>query len=96
MILHSVIFRLKHPAGSAAELDFLSAARKLISIPGVLDFQCLRQISPKNPFHYGLSMKFADQTTYDQYNIHPEHTLFVETFWIKDVEDFLEIDFENL
>jgi heme-degrading monooxygenase HmoA len=96
MIQHSVIFRLKHAKDSAAESNFLAAARKLESIPGVQNFECLKQISAKNPFDYGLAMKFTDQATYDLYSKHPEHVRFIEDFWLKDVEDFLEIDYVTL
>lgn len=96
MIQHSVIFRLKHPAHSPEETAFLAAADNLRSLPGVQEFQSLRQISPKNPFHFGLSMKFADQQAYAAYNEHPDHARFVETFWARDVDDFLEIDFEPI
>jgi len=39
-------------------------------------------------------MEFASQQAYDQYNNHPDHVAFVQNRWIKEVEDFLEIDFE--
>jgi hypothetical protein len=32
MIRHTVAFKLKHPAGSAAERDFLETARRLAAI----------------------------------------------------------------
>jgi heme-degrading monooxygenase HmoA len=96
MIQHSVIFKLKHDKGTDEERSFLQAARQLQSIPGVQDFECLRQISTKNPFDYGLAMKFVDQQTYDTYSNHPDHTRFIEEFWLKDVADFLEIDYTIL
>jgi hypothetical protein len=42
MIRHTVVFRLKHPEGSAEEADFLSAADILACIPGVEAFEKLR------------------------------------------------------
>ena len=38
MIRHTVVFRLKHPAGSAAEADFMRAIDGLQTIPGVEKF----------------------------------------------------------
>ncbi len=38
-IRHSVIFKLKHPKGSAEERDFFNAAKKLAAIPGVEKFE---------------------------------------------------------
>ena len=93
MIVHSVFFKLKHPAGSAEEKAFLAEAAKLSSIPGVENFQVLKETSPKNNFDFGLSMEFKDQTAYDGYNNHPEHVAFVQNIWIPEVEDFQEIDY---
>lgn len=93
-IRHSVIFKLKHPKGSLEERDFFNAAKKLAAIPGVEKFECLKQVSEKNKFEFGISMEFASQQLYDQYSNHPEHTAFVQQWWMKEVEDFVEIDFE--
>jgi hypothetical protein len=93
---HSVFFKLKHHKGSQSEQAFLAAAKKLAAIPGVEKFECLKQISKKNKFEFGLSMEFANQQLYDAYNNHPEHIAFIQNHWLKEVEDFLEIDYEIL
>lgn len=93
MILHTVVFRLKHPAGSEAELHFLRAAKKLAELPDVSDFHVYRQVGKKNDFAFGLSMTFARQEHYDAYNEHPAHVHFVKELWLKQVEDFMEIDY---
>jgi heme-degrading monooxygenase HmoA len=93
VIRHTVAFKLRHPTGSALERDFLSAAQALAAIPGVNRFECLRQISTKNSFDFGLSMEFATQSDYDAYNVHPHHIAFVENRWKPEVADFLEIDY---
>lgn len=92
-IRHTVAFALAHPAGSEEERDFLAAAALLEEIPGVEAFEVLREVSPKNGFRFGLSMEFADQAAYDGYNEHPEHVRFVETRWVPEVRDFLEVDY---
>jgi hypothetical protein len=92
MIVHSVFFKLSHPAASEAETDFLSKAAELSGIPGVENFQVLREVSPKNSFDFGLSMAFEDQGAYDSYNNHPDHVRFVQEVWLKEVADFQEID----
>ena len=94
MIRHTVIFKLKHAAGSQAELDFLRSARKLIDIPVVKNFECLRQISEKNIYDFAFSMEFSSLEDYQVYNNHADHTDFVQTRWIPEVTDFMEIDFE--
>jgi quinol monooxygenase YgiN len=94
MIRHTVVFKLKHPKDSPVEKEFLNAIRKLSSIPGVQKFELMRQISKKNNYDYGLSMEFESIKAYEAYNQHADHIAFVQTFWIKEVEDFLEIDYE--
>jgi quinol monooxygenase YgiN len=96
MIRHTVVFRLKHEPGSAAEADFLEAANILSAIPGVAKFERLRQISPKNPYHFGFSFEFADQAAYSAYNDHPDHISFVKNRWIPEVAEFMEIDYVPL
>jgi stress responsive alpha/beta barrel protein len=95
-IRHTVSFRLRHPAGSDAERDFLEAAGRLGEIPGVEAFDILAEVSPKNEFQFGISMEFADADAYEAYNLHPEHVRFVEKRWMTEVEEFLEIDFAAL
>jgi hypothetical protein len=96
MIRHTVVFKLKHQSGSAAEADFLAAARLLADIPGVDNFESLRQVSKKNGFTFGLSMEFADDAAYQGYNVHPDHVRFVQERWMVEVDNFLEIDYEPL
>jgi hypothetical protein len=92
-IRHTVVFTLKHPKGSAEEQDFFKALMKLAAIPGVENFECMKQISRKNDFEYGLSMEFANQQAYDKYNNNPEHVAFVQKRWLSEVENFMELDF---
>lgn len=96
MVRHSVIFTLKHPADSPEGKAFFIAANKLANIPAVQKFEILKQTSKKNIFEYGISMEFASNELYDQYSNHPDHVKFVQEHWLKEVEDFLEIDFEPL
>ena len=96
MIIHTVVFRLNHPPGSAQTADFLKAAGILKAIPGVENFEKLRQVSSKNDFDFGFSMTFKSQKEYDYYNNHPDHVNFVQNRWIPEVAKFLEIDYEKL
>jgi hypothetical protein len=95
-IRHTVSFTLRHPPGSTEERDFLAAAQRLAEIPGVGEFELLAEVSPKNEFRFGISMEFRDQAAYDGYNAHPAHIEFVEERWLKEVSDFLEIDYAPL
>jgi hypothetical protein len=97
MIRHTVIFTLKHAHGSLQEKGFLRDARiALEKIPGVQKFEQLRQTSPKNDYRFGFSMEFADRGAYDAYDRHPRHVAFVQDRWNREVEKFLEIDYELL
>jgi hypothetical protein len=93
MIRHTVVFRLKHPRGSAEEAAFLQEATRLANIPGVQKFERLRQVGKKNDYTFGFSMEFADQAAYDGYDRHPDHVAFVRDRWASEVETFLEIDY---
>ena len=85
MIRHTVVFKLQHPAGSQPELDFLRSAQRLLEIPTVKNFECLRQISEKNGYYFCLSMEFESSDDYVE---------FVQARWIPEVADFMEIDYE--
>ena len=97
MIRHTVIFTLKHAAGSLQEKMFLRDARTALEeIPGVEKFEQLKQVSKKNDYAFGFSMEFADQAAYEGYNEHPKHVAFVKDRWEREVQKFLEIDYEPL
>ena len=96
MIRHTVVFNLKHAAGSAEEAAFLRDAKVLAGIPGVEMFEQLRQVSPKNDYAFGFSMEFTDQAAYSGYDDHPVHVAFVRDRWLPEVEKFLEIDYVPL
>ncbi len=60
----------------------------------VKNFEALRQTSLKNNYDFGLSMEFASEEDYQTYNEHLLHVQFVETRWIPEVADFIEIDYK--
>src|SRR5690606_8508935 len=96
MIRHTVVFTLKHAVGSLKEKAFFRDARVLGEIPGVRNFEQLRQISPKNTYEFAFSMEFEDRAAYDGYNAHPKHVAFVRDHWNHEVESFAEFDYEPL
>jgi hypothetical protein len=96
MIRHTVVFRLKHAMGSSAEAGFLKSAEILADIPGVEQFEQLRQVSRKNDYAFGFSMEFKDQAAYAAYNDHRDHVAFVRDRWVPEVEAFMEIDYVPL
>ncbi|MFN2628555.1 MAG: Dabb family protein [Gaiellaceae bacterium] len=90
---HTVAFRLKE---TVDEAGFLDAARRLAAIPGVEEFELLRETSAKNEYRFGISMEFPDQAAYAAYNEHPDHVRFLRERWLLEVDDFLEIDYVRL
>jgi hypothetical protein len=95
-IRHTVTFALVHEPDSPEAADFLAAQQALGSIPGVEAYELLREVSPKNDFHFGASMEFAGPDAYQAYNGHPDHVAFVRDRWQTEVTDFLEIDYQPL
>ena len=97
MIQHTVVFRLTHDEGSAAEADFLDGARHtLTAIPGVENFVVNRQVSSKSGLRHQFSMEFADEAAYAAYDAHPDHVRFVAERWMPEVAEFQEYDFVAL
>lgn len=92
-IRHTVAFTLVHREGSASERDFLEAAERLATIPGVEAFELLAEVSPKNGYRFGISMEFAGRPAYERYNEHPDHVRFVQERWLSEVSEFLELDY---
>ena len=96
-ITHSVFFRLKHGTGSGEEKEFFRKSLDiLVPIPGVKDFQVLKQTSTKADFDFGFSMVFENEEAYQAYNNHPDHVRYVEQIWLKEVDSFQEIDHQPL
>ncbi|MEM7275702.1 MAG: Dabb family protein [Actinomycetota bacterium] len=91
-IQHTVAFRLR----DAVDLDrFLDRCRGLATIPGVADFEVLVQVGAKSSFTHALSMWFADDRAYADYDAHPDHRAFVEDVWLPNVAEFLELDYRR-
>lgn len=95
MLRHSVILKLKSDISTEEKQAFFEAVDALATLPNVQKFEVLKQISPKNKFEYGISMEFDSQEEYDTYSNHPQHVAFIENWWIPNVEDFLEIDYQR-
>src|SRR6476659_5033560 len=92
-VRHTVAFTLVHEEGSPEERDFLQAAEHLANIPGVEAFELLAEVSPKNGYRFGILMEFADRAAYARYDEHPDHVRFVQERWLREVSEFLELDY---
>lgn len=96
MVKHSVVFTFKQGVDKNNQQTFLEASARLSQIPGVKNLEVLKQTSSKNDYDYGILMEFDDNETYQSYNNHPQHQQFIEQYWLKYVDRFMEIDFEAL
>lgn len=93
-IQHTVVFRLIHAPGSAAEQKFFADARTALGgIPGVADFEIARQVSAKSDLTHRFSMAFVDESAYRTYDEHPVHVAFVAERWTREVAQFQEYDY---
>jgi hypothetical protein len=94
-IKHMVIFCLKYDKDSIETDNFLIKSKNILSsIEGVENFEVVKQFNPKNDYDFGFYMEFKDKKTYQSYNENPAHINYVKYTWLKEVERFLEIDFE--
>ena len=91
-IAHAVYFKLKISPTSTEAAAFFQAAKELAAIEGVRDLKILKQISAQNNFDFGISMHFDSTQDYNAYNDNLQHLAFVNDYWMKYVEDFIEID----
>ena len=95
-VLHTVIFDLKHPAGSPDAERFLTDGYAILTkIPGVQNFQIFNQCSPKNDYQYCFSMRFKNQQDFEAYSANPNHVKFVTERWDAEVSRFQESDFQT-
>jgi Stress responsive A/B Barrel Domain len=91
-IRHAGLLKFKDNVTAEEKHAFFIALKNLEQIVGVEKMEIFKQISSKNKFQYAFSMEFAHEDTYQAYNIHPKHNDFVQNYWLKYVEDFMEID----
>ncbi len=96
MIRHTGIFNFKAEVSEEEKKVFFSALKNLESIAGVMNMEIAKQTSAKNKFDYAFSMQFLNVDDYAAYSIHTQHDAFVQIYWLKYVEDFMEIDTEPL
>jgi heme-degrading monooxygenase HmoA len=97
MIRHTVVFNLKHATGSLQEKAFLRDAKAALEeIPGVENFEVLRQTNGAADYRFALTMEFADQSAHEGYDKHPRRAKFLTDRWEREVSRFLEVDYEPL
>lgn len=83
-------FRLKHETGSEAETEFLREYSALGSVPGVENFELMREITPKewSTCEWVVMWEFADLAAHTAFHEHPAHHKFVAEYWNTGVAEF--------
>ena len=93
---HGAVFTFKDNVSEQEKKALFIALKDLENIRGVKNLAISKQISPKNKFEYAFSMDFDNMEIYTDYVNHPTHNAFVQKYWIKLIEDFMEIDTEKM
>ncbi len=96
-IKHAFAVRPKAGAESDEIQDFLGRTAEILpSIPGVENFAIYRQINPDTGFDYLVSMEFACEKAYREYNRHPLHENYVADVWMKIAGEIMVFDLEEI
>ena len=92
-IKHIFAVKPKNDAECDKVQHFLkTTAEVLPSIPGVENFVIYKQTNPENGFNYLVSMEFACEEAYRNYNNHPLHENYVRDVWMKIAGEIMVFD----
>lgn len=99
-VVRTVFFNLKYPVGSLEANKVLRYAQEnLVQIPGVTDFQILKQVDEKTGSQYRMTLLFADKASFEFYKRHViRQQVFAELQkhqMAYDVHDFVTFDYSN-
>jgi hypothetical protein len=96
MIRHTVVFTLKHAAGSAEEGALPARCQGAGRHSGRRKVRAIAPGQPQERLRLRLLDGIRRQAAYSGYNDHPDHVAFVRDRWIPEVARFLEIDYVAL
>ncbi len=92
-----VMFCLKHDKGSIEEKKFLQDSESILgSIPGVKNFEVLRQISSDIDYDFGIAVEFDNKVAYEKFNTYSTHVKYGEQRWTKEVVRFMKMEFKGI
>ena len=83
MFSHVVIFWTDPAQPAAADELIAGAHRYLTTAPGIVHFHVGKMVPSQRPvvdqsYQVGLNVVFSDKTSQDAYQVHPDHTEFIE------------------
>lgn len=96
VIRHSGLFNFKSNVTEEEKSAFFRTLKDLETIFWVQKMEVSKQTNSKNKYQYGFSMEFDDEDNYRAYQLNPIHDAFVKDYWLKMVDDFIEIDTEQM
>jgi hypothetical protein len=96
---HVVIFWTDPANPNAADELIAGATRHLKIIPGLTHFHVGKMVGSHRPvvdqsYQVALNTEFADKKTQDDYQVHPQHLVFVEKYVKPLVKKVVVYDFE--
>lgn len=99
MFSHVVIFWINPELPNAADELIAGCERYLKNIPGVVQFHAGKMVGSHRPvvdqtYQVALNLVFPSREVQDEYQVHPEHVVFVEKYVKKLVKRVLVYDFE--
>ena len=99
MFSHVVIFWTKPDQPRATEELIAGAQKYLTNIPGIQTFHVGRMVPSSRPvvdqsYQVALNIVFRDKKSQDEYQVHPQHTEFVEKVFKMTCAECVVYDFE--
>jgi len=99
MFSHIVVFWTDPAKPEAADALIAGAAKHLKPIPGLLHFQVGKMVGSPRPvvdqsYQVALNTVFTSKQAQDDYQVHPAHVHFVETYVKPLVKKVVIYDFE--
>ena len=92
-----VMFCLKHDKGSIEEKKFLQDTESILGpIPGVKNFEVLRQTSSDIDYDFAVAMEFDNKVAYEKFNTYPSHIKYGEQRWTKEIVRFMKMEFKDI
>ena len=96
MIMHTHVFSLRYPSGSAEEKAFLAEAHNIAGFYGVKNFKVWRQIASQTQGEFGISMEFDTKEEFEEYMKDRPHLDFAFARWFPAITVSQDITFESL
>ena len=92
MIHHVVVLKARPEAD--LEMVLRETRVRLVQIPGVQHLRCGKNIDPKSPWSFFLSMDFETMAELETYRTHPLHVAYIQEILTPYTSERTALDFE--